>query len=188
MKPKLLLLQIPHGPTATPSHRRVTGRTTLTGVQSQPLLLHPVNALGQGRVSSTKPIDGHRQIVSDQHGDRRRPQRPVRRDVRGTVRVRGQPALTANDEFAGGVLSGDQVAGNNMPGTLRPARRHSQPAVARQGDTRPGELDQIQWEPPEPSSATEVEIMSLAAEHVHRISADGANSIDRHVSHKQPPS
>ena len=75
-----------------------------------------------------------------------------------------------------------------MPETLRPARRHSQPPVARQGDARPSELDQIQRKPPEPSTVTEVEIMRLGAEHVHGISADGANSVDRHVSHKQPPS
>ena len=85
-------------------------------------------------------------------------------------------------------MRGDQVAGNNRPGTLRPARRHSQPPVTRQGDTRPGERDHIQRKPTKPNSVTKIEIVSLGAEHVHGISADGANAVDRHVSHKQPPS
>ena len=70
MKTRLLLLQIPHSPTAAPPHRRVTGKTALTRVQDCPLLLDPVNALGQDRVRTAEAIDAHRQIISDQQGDR----------------------------------------------------------------------------------------------------------------------
>ena len=70
VKTKLLLLQIAHSPTATPAHRRVPRRTALTRVQNCPLLLDPVNALGQDRVRTAEAIDAHRQIISDQQGDR----------------------------------------------------------------------------------------------------------------------
>ena len=142
VKSKLFLLQIAHGPTAAPLDRRVAGRTALTGVQHRPLLVNRINALGEGRLSAAEAIDIRRQIAGDQHGDRRRPQRPMRQDVPGTVRVRCQPALPARDELARDVLGGDQVAGNNVPWALGAARRRSQPRVARQGDARTGEPHQ----------------------------------------------
>ncbi len=186
MKTKLLFLQIPHSPTAAPLHRRITRRTALTGVQNRPLLLHRINRVDQGRMSSAEPTDVSRQIVSDQHGDRRYPQRFVGK-VRRAVRKRSQPALTTGDQLASRVKSSDHVASNNTTRTLGPTERRGQPRVAHQGDARTRELHQRQRKPPEPRNVTQIAITSLAAEQVRGIGAHGANAIDGNGTHKQPP-
>ena len=184
---RALLLQIPHSPTTTPERRRVARRTALTRVEDCPLLLDPVNALDNGRVSTPEAIEVHRQIVRDQHGEARRPKPLVRREVPETVRVRSQPALSASDEFSSGVPSSNEITGNNVPRALGPARRRGQPSVGSQGDARPGERDQLQRELPEPRSVTEVEVVGFTAEHVHGIGASSANTVDGYEVHEQPP-
>ena len=186
MKTKLLFLQIPHSPTAAPQHRRVTRRTALTGVENSPLLVHRFNRVDQGHVSSTEPTDVSRQVVSDQHGDRRCPQRFTGK-VRRTVRERREPALTAGNQLAGRVNSGDHVASNSTTRAPGPIERHGQPRVAHQGDARTRELHERQREPPEPRSVTQAGITSLAAEQVRGIGADGASTVDGYGTHKQPP-
>ena len=54
------------------------------------------------------------------------------------------PALTAGAQLADRVLSGDQVAGDNVPTTPRAAGRRSHPRDARQGNAGSGELDHLQ--------------------------------------------
>ena len=187
MKLKLPLLEIPESPTETALHRRVARRTVLAGVQDRPLLLDPVEALDHNQVSSPEPVNICGQVITDQHGERRRRERPVRRNVPRTVRVRGQPALTAGNQLAGRVKSGDHVASNSTTRAPGPTERRGQPRVAHQGDARARELHHLQREPSEPSGMTEVEITSLGAEHVHGIGANGASAVDGDGTHKQPP-
>ena len=187
MQTKVLVLQIPDSPAAPPLPRRINGRTALTGVQNRPLLLHRVNTLGPGRVSSAEPADVRRQAITDQHGERRRPERPVRQDVPRTVREGRQPAIAPRGQLASRVKRADHVAGNRTTRAVGPTERGSQPRIARHRDARPGELHQRQREPSEPSGMTQVGITSLGAEHVHGIGADGASAVDGDGTHKQPP-